>query len=100
MFVSFSPKQFLRKYYSFCMFCDLCGNIWFDILITVFLSFLSLAQADVMLRRISVSASIPDSLIEIKMINERPVKTWTNLIILKILSQSNIVSSFEIIMMF
>ena len=53
------------------MSCDLSGSIWLDILITVFLSFLSLAQADVMLSRIPVSASIPDSLIEIKMINER-----------------------------
>ena len=61
--------------------------------ISIFIGlFLSLAGA--------AEGSVPDSLIEIKMINERPVKTWTNLIILKILSQSNIVSSFEIIMMF
>ena len=39
---SFIPEQFLRKYYSFSMFCGVFCNIWFDIPITVFLSFLSL----------------------------------------------------------
>ena len=55
-----------------------------------------MAQADVMLRRISVSASIPDSLIEIKMINERTVKTVTKLIIVKFSLYQSILSMFSI----
>ena len=55
-----------------------------------------LAQADVMLRRIPVSASIPDSLIEIKMINERTVKTVTKLIIVKFSLYQSILSMFSI----
>ena len=49
-----------------------------------------------MLRRISVSASIPDSLIEIKMINERTVKTVTKLIIVKFSLYQSILSMFSI----